>query len=59
VDACSKRLIALAAQKFISDIAQDAMQYSRSRQASAAAAGKGGKSKVCDKNRPVSMPSFG
>ena len=33
---CSKRLIALAAQKFIADIAHDALQHSKSRSHNAA-----------------------
>ena len=42
----SKRLIALAAQKFISDIAQDSMQYCKSRMAGTAGAAKERKGKV-------------
>ena len=40
---CSKRLLALAAQKFISDIAQDAYQHSKIRASNAGGnAGAGG-----------------
>ena len=42
----SKRLIALAAQKFISDIAQDSMQYCKSRMAGTVGTTKERKGKV-------------
>jgi transcription initiation factor TFIID subunit 10 len=36
-----KRLVALVAQKYVTDIANDAMHYSRQRQSGPGAAGKG------------------